>query len=149
MVVEQPVAAAANPCHNGVRKKDYNNRGEKNDAGYCLAVIVDCMKVYTLTLNHVSSTSGSPIRNRVIRKWSKSTIVNPLSGIAILSSDIFPMVEASRGLSAFENPSSFPASLQQENPTKAVQSPSPPTPTPNNPTQDSFADGTRHRRYTP
>ncbi|KAK8576114.1 hypothetical protein V6N13_090593 [Hibiscus sabdariffa] len=107
MVVEQPVAAAANPCHNGVRKKDYNNRGEKNDAGYCLA------------------------------------------GIAILSSDIFPMVEASRGLSAFENPSSFPASLQQENPTKAVQSPSPPTPTPNNPTQDSFADGTRHRRYTP
>ncbi|KAK8633946.1 hypothetical protein V6N13_014777 [Hibiscus sabdariffa] len=64
-------------------------------------------------------------------------------GIAIFSSDIFPMVKESRGLSTFEKPrpSSFP--------TRAVQPPSPPTPTPNNPTQDSFADGTRHGRYTP
>ncbi|KAK8494323.1 hypothetical protein V6N11_048024 [Hibiscus sabdariffa] len=71
------------------------------------------------------------------------------AGIAIFWSDIFPMVEASRGLSSFEKPSSGPASIRPVYSERAVQPPRPPTPTPNNPTQDSFADGTRHGRHTP
>ncbi|KAK8576116.1 hypothetical protein V6N13_090595 [Hibiscus sabdariffa] len=76
-------------------------------------------------------------------------VVLMFQGIAIFWSDIFPMVEASRGLSSFEKPSSGPASIRPVYSERAVQPPRPPTPTPNNPTQDSFADGTRHGRHTP